>query len=132
LITYAAASTPVRYLLLGDRHPGWAVLAGDEGRHAGAVQVGVIDRAVALVGPVEVAAVHRYPERAVLAVTSVVTPPPFLVQQPLAFGVLAAFDGESFGFVSRAGGVLALVGVGAAAIEFEDPLRRCRESSGRV
>ena len=55
--------------------------------------------------------------------TSVVTPLPFLVQQHLPFGVLAAFDGKSFGLVFRVGGVLVLVGVGATAIEVENPLR---------
>src|SRR5215471_17898177 len=56
-----------RCSLRADRHPGRAVLPGDQGGRAGAVQVGLMDRAeVVDVGPVDVAAVHRHSLREVL------------------------------------------------------------------
>src|SRR5690349_3996602 len=45
-----------------DDHPDRVLLAGDDGMGAAAVQVGLPDRAVTVVGPVQVAGTHRHPE----------------------------------------------------------------------
>ena len=54
-----------------DRHPGRVVYAeaGDAALGAGAVQVGLLDRAITGVGPVQVGGVDRQPPRAVLVGT---------------------------------------------------------------
>lgn len=52
---------------LADGHPVRGVLAGDDRMRAGAVEVHLADRAVRVVGPVQVAAVDRHPDGAVNA-----------------------------------------------------------------
>src|SRR5215469_16815098 len=65
----AAAPPRVHRSLRTNRYPVRAVLAGGDDLRAGAVQVGLGDRAHRagdVVGPVQVAGVHRYPVRAAL------------------------------------------------------------------
>ena len=69
-----------------------------------------------------------------LASLGVLPDPLELVLEPLGeLGVLLALDLQALLLLLQVRRVVALVGVGAAAVELEDPLRpRCRGSTGRA